>query len=122
MHLPEKWGMLQFADGAVNATAPAWNAEWPVRAAAAAVYYAEHAYAAAHNGSYTAAIADLAPFLAAPAIVDGTCNNGVPVALRVAFNATTNASSFVATVPPSSAGSAAAAASITDERLLLVSG
>lgn len=40
MHLPERWGMLQFASGRVNATPAAYNRQWTVRAVAAAVYYA----------------------------------------------------------------------------------
>ena len=44
MHLPERWGMLQFASGPVNATPPQYNIQWTVRAVAAAVYYAQHAW------------------------------------------------------------------------------
>ncbi len=109
MHLPERWGMLQFASGAVNATPAVRNAEWPVRAIAAATYYAEHAYAAAHNGTFTAAVRDLYPFLEDPAIVDGTCTGGAPVSVALA------AGGFVATVD-----SARFTASIDDARFLQV--
>jgi hypothetical protein len=44
MHLPERWGMLQFASGPVNATPAQYNIQWTVRAVAAAVYYAQHAW------------------------------------------------------------------------------
>ena len=44
MHLPERWGMLQFAAGAVNATPATYNRQWTVRAVAAAVYYAQRAW------------------------------------------------------------------------------
>jgi hypothetical protein len=44
MHLPERWGMLQFASGAVNATPATYNRQWTVRAVAAAVYYANRAW------------------------------------------------------------------------------
>ena len=120
MHLPEKWGMLQFAEGAVNATAPAWNAEWPVRAAAAAVYYAQHAYAGAHNGSFTSTPSDLVPYLDSPDIVDGTCTQGRPVALAAYVDPATGAPRFNASVPPSSVGSPTARASINELRYLLV--
>ena len=31
MHLPDKWGMLQFSTDDVNTTAPVYNPEWTVR-------------------------------------------------------------------------------------------
>jgi hypothetical protein len=119
MHLPEKWGMLQFAAGAVNATAPVWNAEWPVRSIAAAVYYAQHAYAGAHNGSFTATLSDLVPYLDSPDIVDGTCTQGVPVGLQTGQDAA-GQWHFNATVFPSGAGSPTARATIDELRYLLV--
>ena len=120
MHLPEKWGFLQFAEGAVNATPAVWNQEWPVRSVAAAVYYAQHAFAAAHNGSFTAVLGDLVPFLESPDIVDGTCTQGRAVALGVYTDAS-GASRFNATIPPSSVGNPRATAHITDQRFLTVS-
>ncbi len=119
MHLPEKWGMLQFADTAVNATQPIWNAEWPVRSIAAAVYYAQHAYAAASNGSFTSTLSDLVPFLESPDIVDGTCTQGVPVQLG-AYNDSAAGWRFTASIPPSSVGSPTARATIDELRYLLV--
>jgi len=120
MHLPERWGMLQFADGAVNATAPVWNDEWPARAAAAAVYYAQHAYAAAHNGSFTSSVGDLLPYLDSASIVDGTCTQGVPVRLEASGNTASKAAArFTATVPPSPL-SPAVSAQIDDLRYLVV--
>lgn len=114
MHLPEKWGFLQFARGAVNATPAVVNGEWPVRAHAAALYYAEHAFAAAHNGSFTARAADLAPYVADAALLDGSCSGGAPLSLALV------GSGFVATVPPSPFGNQAARATITNDRLLRV--
>ncbi len=75
MHLPEKWGMLQFADGPVNATQPVYNPEWPVRSVAAALYYAQHAYAAANNGTFTADVQSLFWYVSDPHILDGTCTS-----------------------------------------------
>ena len=118
MHLPEKWGMLQFADGPVNATPAVWNREWPVRSIAAAVYYAQHAYAGAHNGSFTDKAADLLPFLADGAIVDGTCTAGAPVLLAGAPPGAPAA--FSAAVPGSPAGDPAITATINNLRVLQV--
>mmetsp|Transcript_107780 Transcript_107780/g.303680 ORF Transcript_107780/g.303680 Transcript_107780/m.303680 type:complete len:416 (-) Transcript_107780:149-1396(-) len=73
MHLPERWGILHFAEGAVKAPQSPSFAEWPSRAIAAGAYYAEHAYAKAHGGSFTADpselvayAADAAPFPVCP--------------------------------------------------------
>jgi hypothetical protein len=118
MHLPEKWGMLQFADGPVNATPAAWNAEWPVRAIAAAVYYAEHGYAGDHNGTFTDNLEALALYLEDPSIADGTCTGGNPVLLGVAPPGAPAA--FAATVPGSPAGDAAITATINHQRFLQV--
>lgn len=116
MHLPEKWGMLQFATGAVNATPAVTNGEWPVRAIAAAVYYAEHAFAGDHNGTFTARAADLVPYLADAAIVDGTCTGGAPVVLGV----TSAPAAFVAAVPASAFGDGVSTATIDQLRFLQV--
>ena len=118
MHLPEKWGMLQFAEGEVNATAPVVNGEWPVRAIAAAVYYAQRGYAGAHNGTYASAVADLVPYLEDAAIVDGTCTGGSPVLIAVAPPQAPPA--FVAYVPASPSGDAVSTATITQQRFLEV--
>ena len=115
MHAPERWGILQFATGAVNATPPVRYAEWPVRAAAAAVYNAQVAYAGAHNSTFAGTTAALLPYLASPDIVNGACNRGVPV--RIALGPA--GGSYVAAVAPNPAGSSAAA-TINDKRLLLV--
>jgi hypothetical protein len=118
MHLPEKWGMLQFASGAVNATPPVTNSEWPVRAIAAAVYYAEQAYAGAHNGTFTERAADLVPYLEDAAIVDGTCTGGSPVLIAVA--PPTAPAAFFAAVSASPFGDGVSTATITHERFLQV--
>lgn len=82
MHLPEMWGMLQFATGPVNGTAPVRNPEWPVRSVAMALYYAQHAYAASPtggNGTYAADVAQLLGYTPDPHVLDGTCSRGAPV-------------------------------------------
>ena len=111
---------MQFADGEVNTTAPVVNKEWPVRGVAAAVYYAQHAFAGLNNGSFAASISDLMPYLESPDIVDGTCTMGTPVSLGV-FTDGSGASRFNASIPPSSVGDPSATAKITDQRYLTVS-
>ena len=81
MHEPETWGMLQFSSAAPNSTAPVRNPEWTIRSVSMAVYRAQHAYAAAHNGTFASALADLLPFAADPAAINGTCS--APPALTV---------------------------------------
>ena len=61
MHLPERWAILQFSEAAVNETEVAYYSQWPARAAAMAVYYAQHSYAS-DNGEYTDSYADLMPY------------------------------------------------------------
>ena len=53
MHEPEHWGFLQFSSDAVNTTAAAFEPEWPVRAVAMGVYWAQRLYAEQH-GALTA--------------------------------------------------------------------
>lgn len=117
MHLPERWGMLQFATGPVNATPAVANPEWPLRAMAAAMYTAQHAFAAAHNGSFTDDVAALAPFAdpfyGGPGALNGTCTAGLPVVTL----SPGGAPGFVAWAV---AADGASAASVTDDRYLRV--
>jgi hypothetical protein len=119
MHLPEKWGFLQFEEGAVNASALRVNREWPVRSVAAAVYYAQHAFAGDHGGNFTDTLADLAPYLDSLDIVDGTCTLGKPVSVALWVDPAGGGPRFNASIPPSSAGDHTVSASIDDQRLLL---
>jgi len=123
MHLPEHWGILQFEEGKVNSTEPRWNSEWPVRGVAAAVYYAQHAFASSpgSGGGFTRSISDLIPFLESPDIVDGTCTQGRPVQFSLWVDPVSNAPRFNATIFPSSVGDPLAGATIDDQRYLLVS-
>jgi len=108
MHLPERWGMLQFATGAVNATAPIINTEWPLRAMASAVYYAAHSFANAHNGSYVGADAPgaLLPYTQTPWALDGTCASAPLLTVQ-------NGTAFVAWIV---AADGSMASSVTNDR------
>lgn len=64
MHLPERWGILQFEDS--METGASYYQEWPSRSAAMAIYYAQHAYASDHGGNYTAVLAELLPYSSDP--------------------------------------------------------
>lgn len=72
MHLPERWGILQYSTAPPNATAPARYAEWPIRSAAIALYYAEKAFFAAKS-TYAASASELLPYTPTPFALDGTC-------------------------------------------------
>eukprot|EP00947_MAST-08B_sp_MAST-8B-sp1_P006688 g6688.t1 len=62
IHLPEYWGYIQFAPRGdpINATALRPDPDWTVRHVAMQLYAAQLAYQAAHNGSYTADLSELA--------------------------------------------------------------
>ena len=81
MHLPERWAVLQFSEGAPNSTVPVRNAEWTLRSVAMALYYAQRGYAAAHGGAYASALADVLPYAADPQAIDGTCSAAPAIAL-----------------------------------------
>ena len=61
MHLPERWGIVQFQTTAERDGPSRRYEEWPVRCAAMAVYYALVGYREA-RGSYTTDIAALTSF------------------------------------------------------------
>lgn len=65
MHLPERWGLLQFEGPEVNAAQVSYYREWPSRGAAMAIYYAEKAYKA-KQGNYTHRLQDLLAYSAEP--------------------------------------------------------
>lgn len=71
MHLPEKWGMLQFSTDLVGTTLPKYNKEWTIRSVAMSLYYAQHAYYS-QKGHFTVNIFDLEKY-ADPHMLDGTC-------------------------------------------------
>lgn len=113
MHEPERWGMLQFSRGAVNTTAPVINPQWPIRSAAMALYYAQHAYADANGGLFTTQVSELLPFTSTPWALDGTCTT-IP-----AIDVGANGTSFHAALATIDS---AYAATITNDRYLLVEG
>jgi len=46
MHLPERWGYVQFADSRINATAFQPDPTWPLRLVLRTVYYSTQMFAA----------------------------------------------------------------------------
>lgn len=79
MHLPERWGIVQFSEGAPGTTPLASYNRWPSQAAAMAVYYAQKAYAQAHNGSFASNPQDLLPFTQRPFQLCNTANVSIEV-------------------------------------------
>ena len=74
MHKPENWGFLQFSASKVNATQPALVDDWPVRACAAALYYAQKSFAAAEGGgAYAGSVEELMGHTDKPGALDGSC-------------------------------------------------
>jgi hypothetical protein len=113
MHLPERWGQLQFAAGPVNGTPAVVNPEWPVRAQAAALYYAQHAWAAGPGGgNFTDDVAALARLSPTPWALNGTCSAAPPV-----VTLSPGGAGFVGWIVDAGG---AMAASITDDRYLRV--
>jgi hypothetical protein len=112
VHQPERWGYVQFATGRVNATQALRDPDWVIRSVAMQVYYAEVAYAAAHNGSYTdeaEILKELAPLGAFA--VNGSCTRSPTITL-------TADGGYTAEVAASDG--ARRVASITHDRYLLV--
>ncbi len=75
MHLPERWGYLQFSTDAVNSTKPLTDPSYPQRAALSQMYDALHQFSAV-NGYFTA---DLTQLTTLPQwVVDGSCGTQMP--------------------------------------------
>jgi len=72
MHLPERWGVLQFSTATPGSTTMVRDPDWRIRHVASAVYDAQKAWAKSHGGVYTSKIEDLQP-LAASGTLDGAC-------------------------------------------------
>lgn len=109
MHLPERWGYLQFSDGEVNTTEAIPDPQWPVRWMMMQLYYAQDAYNKS-AGSYTDDVSKLQEI--APAhTLDGTCSAGIPTITL------TSAGGFLASV---TSYDGSMRASIDDQRLLTV--
>jgi hypothetical protein len=89
MHLPERWGYLQFSRDPVNATQPIQDPRWPQLQALIQVFYAEHEYSAV-NGYF---VDDLS-FLEIPAwVLDGSCGTGYPTITATDYNFQINVTS-----------------------------
>jgi hypothetical protein len=58
MHLPERWGYVQFADGAINGTQRVVDPTWPLRLVLRTVYYATQQFAAV-TGYQAGGLSDL---------------------------------------------------------------
>jgi hypothetical protein len=121
MHLPERWGFLQFSTAEqVGTTAAVPNAEWPIRQVAMELYHAQHAFAKQNNGSFTSSLNDLIPFATAgvlecaqPAVL-----NVIAVESPEGVNCSDSHYAFRAVI---NTLDGSMAASITDDRLLRVS-
>lgn len=84
MHKPERWGFLQFEDSHVNATRAAPVDEWPVRACAAALYYAQKSYAAGEGaGGYAARVEQLRKYTETFEALDGSCLGGKEASIEL---------------------------------------
>ena len=57
--LSQRWGYIQFATGAVNATAVTKDPDFAIRTVAMQVYYAQEAYSVKQNQTHGAFTADL---------------------------------------------------------------
>mmetsp|Transcript_42894 Transcript_42894/g.135347 ORF Transcript_42894/g.135347 Transcript_42894/m.135347 type:complete len:379 (+) Transcript_42894:70-1206(+) len=73
MHLPERWGYLQFADGKVNSTKVKPDSQWTLRCVCMALYTAQLRYKDVH-GQYTNLVEELLPF-DPDAVLPGTCSS-----------------------------------------------
>eukprot|EP01116_Phalansterium_solitarium_P023471 TRINITY_DN8233_c0_g6_i2.p1 TRINITY_DN8233_c0_g6~~TRINITY_DN8233_c0_g6_i2.p1 ORF type:complete len:385 (+),score=126.60 TRINITY_DN8233_c0_g6_i2:546-1700(+) len=72
MHVPERWGFIQFSDDPVNTTKLVKSNEWTVREVAAALYWAQRSFYFANNHTYTSDVTQLYAY-AEPNVLDGTC-------------------------------------------------
>mmetsp|Transcript_19695 Transcript_19695/g.51374 ORF Transcript_19695/g.51374 Transcript_19695/m.51374 type:complete len:451 (+) Transcript_19695:175-1527(+) len=111
MHLPERWGVLQFAGVQVDRAAPAPYPHWSLRHIAMSLYDAQRAYAASSRGGvYTADVDALRP-LAPPYTLDGSCSGPVRIAL------TGDARTYTGEVPSRKGG---VVACVSSDRLLRI--
>eukprot|EP01012_Entosiphon_sulcatum_P011585 TRINITY_DN17086_c0_g1_i1.p1 TRINITY_DN17086_c0_g1~~TRINITY_DN17086_c0_g1_i1.p1 ORF type:complete len:397 (+),score=81.99 TRINITY_DN17086_c0_g1_i1:91-1281(+) len=111
IHMPEKWGYVQFSTQPPNQTQPVKDPDWTIRHVAMLLYEAELQYQTAH-GRYTDNLQDLLAF-APPNSIDGTCT-GLP-----AIGLLPNGSGYHASIQEKLDGSRTA--HIQDDRFLTVS-
>ena len=92
MHLPERWGVLQFSEDAPEVLempeTGVDDEEWTLRQVAMSVYYAQHYYADHHSGVFTDDIFQLSEHVTYPpqdpdrGIILGECTNIPEIKLR----------------------------------------
>jgi hypothetical protein len=114
IHLPERWGVLQFADSADPAVPPPLQRDpaWPVRRALTAVYEAEHVYSTLYGHGFTANVRSLvANAFLAESVAAGKCASTPTIALSPAGG------SFVISV---SSLDGRISGTITDDRLMSI--
>jgi len=91
MHLPERWGYLQFSTQPVNTTPPHQDPRFLQLQALAQVYYAQHEFAV-RNGYFTPSLTQLVPFLP-PWVFDGSCGTANPQIDATSYSFRVNVSS-----------------------------
>jgi len=100
MHLPERWGILQFS----SSTSPKDDdvvlleyKEWDVRCCAMALYYAQKGYSD-KEGKYTDLIERLEPFFNEPFLLHSAAEVHVTLIGEEGFSATAKIGAFTATI------------------------
>lgn len=81
MHIPERWGYVQFADSDVNGTEPIRDKDWPLRYMASALYDAQELFFTQHGRYATTQELPALAVLAPPHTLDGSCSSRVAIAL-----------------------------------------
>mmetsp|Transcript_34419 Transcript_34419/g.60505 ORF Transcript_34419/g.60505 Transcript_34419/m.60505 type:complete len:218 (+) Transcript_34419:187-840(+) len=105
MHLPERWGIVQFESESIHSGSISLYEEWPSRCAVMAIYYAMKEYHA-QEGKYTTDIKALEPFSKQPFPI---CEEAL-----MSVNLTSEGYEAQATI-------ASFTASVNEERYLIVS-
>lgn len=91
MHMPERFGYVQFSRDQANTTRFLDDPSWTARYVLAEVYYAQRAYFQSHGGRYAATVADLDTL---PAYVkEGLCTEVPKISLG------SGAGSYLSSVP-----------------------
>mmetsp|Transcript_14472 Transcript_14472/g.35005 ORF Transcript_14472/g.35005 Transcript_14472/m.35005 type:complete len:408 (+) Transcript_14472:189-1412(+) len=72
MHLPERWGILQFSQDPVNDTIPQWDPSWTVRTLARLLYDAQELRKST-TGGFARTLAELRPF-DTRGVLEGECS------------------------------------------------
>eukprot|EP00475_Leptophrys_vorax_P031316 TRINITY_DN4739_c0_g1_i1.p1 TRINITY_DN4739_c0_g1~~TRINITY_DN4739_c0_g1_i1.p1 ORF type:complete len:450 (+),score=136.76 TRINITY_DN4739_c0_g1_i1:690-2039(+) len=86
MHLPERWGYLQFSEARPGTDFVHLDPTFNVRTAMFQLYAAQLDYAQAHGGAYAANVADLEQFVPdrfKASVVHGACAGGKPATITI---------------------------------------